>query len=85
MTIADLPKFEPSPKDQLIRDLQTRIKQQRKELRRLNRAIKAKALFAAYLMQKESLARSDAYRHAANIAQWHLFGYRAARRIRKWI
>lgn len=65
--------------------LQRRIKHQRAEIRRLNRyVITQNRMIRSYILEN-SVKRSDAYRHAAAIAETFWFGGRIAKRIRRWL
>jgi len=67
--------------------LQMRIKNQRKELRRLNRLILQYQAASVSNGYQQDAARSNAYRHAAVLAESHpwWFGKRIGRAIRKWL
>jgi hypothetical protein len=68
--------------------LQRRIKNQRAELRRLNRTIITQNQRIQYWMLAVSQKRTETYRHAAKIAEgpesfW--LGRRIAAAIRRWL
>lgn len=64
--------------------LQKRIKHQRKELKRLNRDVRAFLILMRSQSLNQSHTRINAYRHAATLADTFLFGKRIAAAIRKW-
>ena len=64
--------------------LQRRIKHQRKELRRLNALYRGMDLLVRNAFNRETTCKTNAYRHAAQIAEKHWFGYVAASYIRRW-
>lgn len=64
-----------------------RIKNQRRELRRLNAQARGMDLLVRNMFNKEQTAKTNAYRHAAQMAEgfpYLLFGKRIGARIRKW-
>jgi hypothetical protein len=65
--------------------LQRRIRNQRREIRRLNRQVAFNSLRIKYWIQQADARRAEAYRHAASIAGSCLFGRRIAEYIRQWI
>lgn len=68
--------------------LQRRIKNQRRELKRLNAQARAHDLMVRNAFNRETTARANAYRHAAQMAEtFHYwpFGKRIGAYIRKWI
>ena len=61
-----------------------RIRNQRKELRRLNQVILSNNRSIRYWQDQIKIERTNCYRHAANIAQSYIFGGRIAKYIRLW-
>jgi len=62
-----------------------RIKNQRRELRRLNASNRGLDILVRNAYTQESLKRIQSYRHASQIAETFWFGGRIARAIRKWL
>ena len=69
-------------KDEERSALQSRIKHQRRELRRLNRDIQVQNMVADRHRRAAEMARTFAFDRAARLAESFLFGKRIARYIR---
>ncbi len=73
--------------DEERKTLQRRIKNQRKALREQHKTLRLYSHTISELVAKQTVVRSDAYRHAAVLAEtgcrWQ-FGWQIARTIRKW-
>lgn len=70
------------------RAMQRRIKNQRRELKRLNVQVRGLEMLARNAFNREATARINAYRHAAQIAEsirYWPFGRRIGAYIRKWL
>jgi hypothetical protein len=67
--VDDGPSWSSSMSDKQRRAMQQRIKNQRRELRRLNTACRGMDLLVRTYANKEAESRRNAYRHAAQMAE----------------
>jgi hypothetical protein len=65
--------------------LQRRIKNQRRELRRLNANIRGLDMLVRSYSKQLGEERRNGYRHAAALAETFWFGRRIATTIRRWL
>lgn len=61
-----------------------RIKNQRRELRRLNAQARGLDMLVRNMFNRETTSKINAYRHAARLAETFWFGGRIANQLRKW-
>lgn len=64
--------------------LQRRIKNQRRELRRLNANLRGLDMLVRSYSNQVDRERRNGYRHAATLAETFWFGSRIAKAIRRW-